>query len=48
MNSKSNLEHLVSLMLVAVVTSVLIKIFAFGPLGLAILAGCAIAAYAML
>ncbi len=48
MKSRTNLDHFVRLLMIAVVMSVMTKIFVFGPLGLAILAACAIAAYALM
>jgi hypothetical protein len=48
MKSKTNIEHLILLVVIALIISALTKLVVLGPLGLAILAGFAIAAYAIL
>mgnify|MGYP003598394407 CR=1 FL=1 len=48
MKSSSNIDHLAKILLVSGAVAIVLKIFAFGPLGLFIVAACAIAAYAML
>ncbi len=48
MNSGSNIGHLAKILLVAAGVSLVLKVFAFGALGMFIVAACAIAVYAAL
>lgn len=48
MNSSSNIGHLAKILLVAAGVSLVLKVFAFGTIGMFIVAACVIAVYAML